>query len=82
MSGGPNTVKQTSRRLGPSERMDASVGNWDDSLMDLPVGESGHFASSHYRDEWDAYYAGRSFPMQFGKVDANSTMTFVPVGSR
>ena len=82
MSGGPNTVKQTSRRLGPSERMDASVGNWDDSLMDLPVGESGHFASSHYRDEWDAYYAGRSFPMQFGKVDANSTMAFVPVGSR
>jgi len=78
MSGGSNTVKQTSRRLGPSERMDASVGNWEDSLMELPIGESGHFASSHYRDEWDTYYAGQSFPMQFGKVDAKSTVTFVP----
>ena len=80
MSGGPNTVKQTSRRLGPSERMDAAVGHWDDSLMELPFGESGHFASSHYKDEWDAYYAGQSFAMQFGKVDAKSTMTFVPQG--
>lgn len=79
MSGGATTVKQTTRKLGPSERMDASLGNWDDSLMELPIGESGHFASSHYKDEWDAYYAGRSFPMQFGKVDAKSSVEFVPV---
>ncbi len=79
MSGGATTVKQTTRRLGPSERMDASLGNWDESLLELPIGESGHFASSHYKDEWDAYYAGRSFPMQFGKVDEKSTVQFVPV---
>jgi penicillin amidase len=78
MSGGATTVKQTSRRLGPSERMDASVGNWEDSLLELPIGESGHFASSHYKDEWDAFYAGRSFPMQFGKVDVKSSVEFVP----
>jgi penicillin G amidase len=78
MSGGPTTVKQIKGKLGPSERMNASVGNWDDSLLDLPVGESGHFASSHYKDEWAAYYAGESYPMQFDKVDAKSTMTFVP----
>lgn len=79
MSGGSTTVKQTSRQLGPSERMDASLGNWDDSLLELPIGESGHFASSHYKDEWDAYYAGQSFPMQFGKVDVKSSVAFVPV---
>jgi penicillin amidase len=78
MSGGPTTVKQTKGLLGPSERMNASVGNWDDSLLNLPVGESGHFASSHYKDEWEAYYAGESYPMQFNKVDAKSTVTFVP----
>ncbi len=78
MSGGPTTVKQLNRRLGPSERMDVSLGDWGASLLNLPIGESGHVASGHYRDEWDAYYAGRSFPMQFGHVDLKSTVTFVP----
>jgi penicillin amidase len=78
MSGGSVTVKQTTLRLGPSERMDAVAGDWDASLMELPIGESGNVASSHYKDQWDAYYNGRSFPMQFGKVDAKSTVTFVP----
>ena len=79
MSGGSTTVKQTTRRLGPSERMDVALGNWDDSVLNLPVGESGHVGSRHYKDQWNAYYAGRSFPMQFDKVDARSTVTFVPL---
>ena len=78
MSGGSTTVKQTTRRLGPSERMDASVGDWDASLMNLPIGESGHVASRHYADQWDAYYNGKSFPMQFNKPNVKSTVTFVP----
>jgi len=78
MSGSPTTVKQTTRRLGPSERMDASVGNWEDSLMSLPIGQSGNVASSHYRDQWESYYSGRSFPMQFGKVEAKETLVLVP----
>jgi penicillin amidase len=78
MSGGSNTVKQTSLRLGPSERMDAALGDLDTSLMEIPIGESGHVASSHYKDQWDAYYNGRSFPMQFQHVDVKSTVTFVP----
>ena len=78
MSGGATTVKQTTTKLGPSERMNASTSDWDASLMNLPFGESGHIASWHYSDEWKAYYSGRSFPMQFGKVDVKSTVTFVP----
>ena len=78
MSGGSTTVKQTTRRLGPSERMDASLGDWDASLMNLPIGESGHVASCHYKDEWDAYYNGLSFPMQFSRIDAKSSVTFTP----
>ena len=78
MSGGATTVKQTTARLGPSERMNASPGDWDASLMNLPIGESGHIASSHYKDQWDAYYNGRSFPMQFKNVEAKSTVSFVP----
>jgi penicillin G amidase len=79
MSGGSYTVKQTTPRLGPSERMNVSLGDWDASLLNLPIGESGHVASRHYRDQWDAYYNGRSFPMQFRKVDVKSTVRFVPI---
>jgi penicillin G amidase len=78
MSGGATTVKQTTPKLGPSERMNASTSDWDASLMNLPIGESGHIASWHYSDEWKAYYVGKSFPMQFEKVDVKSTVTFVP----
>ena len=78
MSGASTTVKQTSRKLIPSERMNISVGNWDASLWNLPVGQAGNIASFHYKDQWDAYYAGRSFPMQFGKVDVKSTVMLVP----
>jgi penicillin amidase len=78
MSGSATSVKQTSRRMGPSERMNVSVGAWDKSLMNIVAGESGHFGSAHYRDQWDAYYNGTSFPMQFSTVDAKSTLTLNP----
>lgn len=78
MSGGATTVKQTTARLGPSERMDASLGDWDTSLMNIPIGESGHVVSSHYRDQWKAYFYGTSFPMQFQKVDVKDSVMFMP----
>jgi len=78
MSGGSTTVKQTSRKLIPSERMNHSLGNWDDSLWSLPVGQASNIASPHYSDQWSAYYAGQAFPMQFKKVEGKSTVKFVP----
>lgn len=78
MSGSSTSVKQTTVRLGPSMRMNADLGDWDRSLMNLPIGESGHVLSSHYRDQWDAYYNGTSFPMQFRKVEAKSVLEVVP----
>ncbi len=78
MSGGATTVKQTTARLGPSERMDASTGDWDASLMEIPIGQSGNVASLHYKDQWPAYYSGTSFPMQFKNVDRKSTVLYVP----
>ncbi|HWE51201.1 MAG TPA: penicillin acylase family protein, partial [Bryobacteraceae bacterium] len=74
MSGSATTVKQTTARLGPSERMDASPGDWDASLMEIPIGQSGNVASSHYRDQWPSYYYGTSFPMQFKNVKVKSTV--------
>jgi penicillin amidase len=77
-SGGSTSVKQTTQRLGPSERFDADLSDWDHSLMNLTIGESGHVLSSHYRDQWNAYYNGTSFPMRFDHVEVKSTLTFLP----
>jgi penicillin amidase len=78
MSGSSTSVKQTGLKLGPSMRLNADLSNWDNSMLNIPIGESGHILSSHYKDEWDAYYIGHSFPMQFNKVDATDTLKIEP----
>jgi len=78
MSGGSTTVKQITRTLGPSMRMSADLADWDRSLLNVMTGQSGQALSSHYLDQWKAYYDGTSFPMQYGKVDVKSTLEFAP----
>jgi penicillin amidase len=78
MSGSSTSIKQTTLVLGPSMRFVADFSDWDHSLNNLTIGESGQFLSSHYKDQWDAYYTGRSFPMQFQRVDAKSTLDIQP----
>ena len=78
MSGSSLTVKQTTRTLEPSMRMNADLGDWERSLLNIPIGESGQIFSSHYEDEWGHYYSGRSYPMEFGKVEAKSRLEFRP----
>lgn len=80
MSGSSTTVKQTSAHLGPSMRMTADLGEWDRSLLNVTIGQSGQILSRHYKDEWDHYYNGQSYPMQFRKVDAGDVLEFVPPG--
>jgi penicillin amidase len=78
MSGATTTVKQTSLTLAPSMRMTADLGDWERSLLNITVGQSGQILSSHYRDQWDAYYNVQSFPMQFTQVKPESTLEFRP----
>ncbi len=78
MSGSSTTVKQTTRRLGPSLRMVVDLSNLDRSVINITTGESGEVLSGHYMDQWDAYYAGQSFPMEFDQVHASSVLTVTP----
>ena len=82
MSGGATTVKQTTRKLAPSMRMNADLADWDRSLLNVQIGQSGQPFSSHYKDEWKDYYNGRSDPMQFGHVEAKSTLELRPETGR
>jgi penicillin G amidase len=78
MSGSSTTIKQTSPTLGPSMRFVADLANWEGSFNSLDIGQSGQILSRHYQDQWDAYYVGRSFPMQFDKVEAKDTLEILP----
>lgn len=78
MQGHSTTVKQTTRRLGPSMRFIADLAKWDDSWNNITVGQSGHPFSSHFKDQWKSYLAGTSFPMQFDKVEAKEMLTLAP----
>jgi len=78
MSGSGTTVKQTTATVGPSERLVVDFGDLDKSVQNLVTGESGHVASPHYKDQWPAYYVGKSFPMQFDHVDAKETLRIRP----
>jgi penicillin amidase len=78
MSGSSTTIKQTSLVLGPSMRFIADLANWDGSFNNIDIGQSGQILSRHYKDQWDAYYVGRSFPMQFEKLDVKDTLVVNP----
>jgi penicillin amidase len=79
MAGSSTTVKQTTSVLGPSFRMVIDFSDLDHSTANITLGQSGQILSSHYKDQWDAYYNGTSFPMQFGKVDAKATLVVNPL---
>lgn len=78
MSGSSTSVKQTTLRLGPSMRMIADSSAWDRSLANITIGQSDHPLSSHYKDQWAAYYNGQSFPMPFETVSAVDVLTVEP----
>ncbi len=78
MSGSSSSPKQTTTRLAPSMRMNADLGDWERSLLNVTTGQSGQVLSPHYRDQWPDYYYGKSYPMQFQNVRARSTLTFQP----
>jgi penicillin amidase len=78
MSGAPTTVMQYTGVLGPSLHMIVDLGDLEHSFANLATGESGQRLSSHYKDQWDAFYAGRSFPMRFSRADAKDVLVVKP----
>jgi len=64
-SGTANTIKRGTRDVGPSMRMVADLGNLDNSVQNITLGESGQAFSPYYKDQFEAWYHGQSFPMLF-----------------
>jgi penicillin amidase len=64
-AGTATTVKAATSRHGPSMRMVVDLSNLDHSVQNITLGESGQVFSAYYKDQFDAWYNGRSFPMSF-----------------
>ncbi len=65
-SGTASTIKRATRGVGPSMRMVVDLNDLDDSVQNITLGESGQVFSPYYKDQFEAWYHGQSFPMLFG----------------
>ena len=60
-----DTVRAMGVGHGPAMRFVADLSNFDQSLMEVPTGESGQVGSSYYRDQFPEWFAGRGIPAPF-----------------
>ncbi len=67
-SGTVYSVKAAQPSHGPAMRFVADLSNWDNSLMTITLGESGQYGSAHYRDQFRAWFEGRSLPAPFSEA--------------
>lgn len=81
-SGDGTTVKQVGRTFGPSERLTADFSNFDNSTLNIVMGESGDPMSAWYRDQWPYWYDGTTFTLPFSDsavhAAAQHTLTLLP----
>jgi penicillin amidase len=65
LAGDALTIKASGQRYGPSERYTADLSNFDNTTLNIVNGQSGNLFDSHYDDQWDAWYHGRTFRLVF-----------------
>ncbi|HEX8712128.1 MAG TPA: penicillin acylase family protein, partial [Terracidiphilus sp.] len=65
LSGDRTTVKQVGRSFGPSQRFTMDWSQIDNSTENIVLGESGNLYSPYFRDQWDDWYTGKTFPLPF-----------------
>ena len=51
--------RAASRHHGPSERFVANLGDWDQSILLIPAGQSGQPGSEHYTDQFSYWFEGK-----------------------
>jgi penicillin amidase len=58
-SGTVYSVRAATKHHGPAMRFVGNPGNWDESILLLPSGQSGQPGSSHYSDQFSYWYEGK-----------------------
>ncbi len=77
ISGDTTTVKQVSPFIGPSQRFTMDWSNIDGSTENIVMGESSDPLDPYFRDQWNDWYNGSTFPLPFSPaaVAAQTTHT-------
>jgi penicillin amidase len=82
LSGDTTTVKQVSITNGPSQRFTMDWNNIDGSTENIVLGQSGNPYSPYYRDQWNDWYNGTTFPLSFSPAavaaNARHTLRLLP----
>jgi penicillin G amidase len=80
--GAPLTIKQTTAGHGVSMRLVVDFSDLDQSYNNITLGQSGQPFSRHYRDQFQHWLTGKSFPMWFTvskiRQQAASTLRLLP----
>jgi penicillin amidase len=58
-SGTSYSVRAPTKTHGPAMRFVANPGDWDNSILLIPAGESGQPGSRHYADQFSSWYEGK-----------------------
>jgi len=81
-SGTRYSVRAASNTHGPAMRFVGNPGNWDESILLIPAGQSGQPGSSHYSDQFPYWYEGKPIFAPFSDAaEANTrkhTLTLKP----
>ncbi len=72
-AGSVYTVKAAQPSHGPAMRFIADLANFDNSLMNITLGQSGQYGSPHYRDQFSAWFGGRGIPAPFSDAAEEKT---------
>jgi penicillin amidase len=64
-SGTAYSVRAATKYHGPAMRFVANLGNWDESIMLIPAGQSGQPGSGHYEDQFAYWYEGKPIYQAF-----------------
>ena len=64
-SGTGYSVRAATKHHGPAMRFVANVGDWDESILLIPAGQSGQLGSSHYADQFSYWYEGQPIYQPF-----------------
>jgi penicillin amidase len=53
------SVRAATKTHGPAMRFVGNPGNWDESILLIPAGQSGQPGSGHYSDQFSYWYEGK-----------------------
>jgi penicillin amidase len=74
-SGDLTTVKQVRQTFGPSERLTVDFSNFDNSTLNLVLGQSGNPLSPWFMDQFPEWYRNSTHPLPFSSSAIQSATT-------